>query len=320
MRLLLCFILLLLPVSAAPDYDPLAVPEGQVASVIRDIHDKARDRIIPVRIHLPERKPAPVVMFSHGLGGSRDNNAWLGEHWARRGYFAVFLQHPGSDESVWKGAGIGRRRADLMKAASYENLALRGGDVKAVVDALDGWNREGEWKGRMDMRHIGMSGHSFGAHTSQAAAGQVFPGGRALFREPRITAAMMMSPAPPAAGDAGKAFGGIRIPCLLMTGTRDESPIGRTTPEDRLEVFPALVSAPAWQVVFDKATHMSFGGRAGAEERYHRAILALSTAFWDAQLRRDEDAMRWLDGKGARSVLAPVDRWQRNQAAEARSR
>lgn len=41
-------------------------------------------------------------MFSHGLGGSRSGSAFLGEHWAARSYVAVSLQHPGSDDSVWK--------------------------------------------------------------------------------------------------------------------------------------------------------------------------------------------------------------------------
>jgi predicted dienelactone hydrolase len=45
---------------------------------------------------------APVVLFSHGLGGSRTGSVFLGEHWAARGYVAVFLQHPGSDDSIWK--------------------------------------------------------------------------------------------------------------------------------------------------------------------------------------------------------------------------
>ena len=47
--------------------------------------------------------PVPVILFSHGLGGNREGSKFLGEHWAARGYVAVFLQHPGSDDSVWKG-------------------------------------------------------------------------------------------------------------------------------------------------------------------------------------------------------------------------
>ncbi|HVJ47482.1 MAG TPA: alpha/beta fold hydrolase, partial [Luteolibacter sp.] len=253
-------------------YDPMAVPETKVVSETREIRDAKRDRIIPVRVYLPEKKQVPVILFSHGLGGSRDNNAWLGEHWAKRGYFAVFLQHPGSDDAVWKEAQTGQRMVNMKSAASFENLKLRGEDVKAVIDELAVWNKEGEWKDRMDLQHIGISGHSFGAHTAQIVAGQEFAGGKISFRDPRVSAAIMMSPAPPALGDPAKSFESIRIPCLLLTGTLDESPIGKTTPADRLKVFPSLTNAAAWQVVFDKATHSSFGGRGNGG--YHPDILA----------------------------------------------
>ena len=46
------------------------------------------------------------------------------------------------------------------------------------------------------------------------------------------------------------------------------------------------------------------------ESRYHRAILGLTTAFWDAQLRGDKDAATWLNGSSARSVLSPKDKWE----------
>lgn len=321
MRTIGCFLFALaamaVPVRAV-DYDPLVVADREVVSETREIRDAKRNRIIPVRIYLPEKKPAPVVMFSHGLGGSMDNNSWLGGHWAKRGYFAVFLQHPGSDESVWKEAPAGRKMADLKTAASFENLKLRGGDVGEVIDVLEVWNKEGEWKGRMDLTHVGIAGHSFGAHTSQIVAGQRFAGGKDLFRDPRVTAAIMMSPAPPALGSPAEAFAAIRIPCLLMTGTEDDSPIGRTTPADRLKVFPHLKNAPAWQVVYEGADHGSFGGRGKGPDssRYKRATLALTTAFLDTHLKGSATAKTWLNGSGAESVLDGKDVWQRNAGAE----
>jgi hypothetical protein len=127
----------------------------------------------------------------------------------------------------------------------------------------------------------------------------------------------MMSPGPPAIGDPATAFGDIRIPCLLMTGTQDGSPIGNQTPGNRLKVFPHLRKAPAWQVVFDGAAHMDFGqrtlkGDAIKDTRYHKAILALTTAFWDSTLQSKAAATSWLNGKDARSILHPKDVWQSN--------
>jgi predicted dienelactone hydrolase len=312
--------------AAADSYDPLAVGKAKVRSESFEVRDVKGERTIPVRAYFPEAdEPAPVILFSHGLGGSRDNNPYLGNHWAKRGYAVVFIQHPGSDESVWKNERPLKRMAAMTAAASGENFMDRNRDVPAVIDVLETWNREKGHvlEGLLDLDHIGMSGHSFGAMTTQAVAGQAFGGGRFSFTEKRIDAALMMSPSIPKRGDPADAFAAIRIPCLLMTGTLDDSPIGETTPESRLEVFPNLTNAPAWQVVFDKATHMSFGDRdlAGKEQkgdRYHKAILALSTAFWDANLKGEKPARVWLNGGGAREALAPEDKWQRNAKANSR--
>lgn len=309
----------------AADYDPLKVGKEEIASTTFEVKDVERDRTLPVRVYLPSSpKAAPVILFSHGLGGSRDNNPYLGNHWAKRGYAVVFIQHPGSDESVWKQSAPAERMAELKRAASIESYMNRGKDIPVVIDALAKWNgEEGHaLKGRLDLEHLGMSGHSFGAQTTQALAGQNLARGRFSFGDARIDAALMMSPSPPTMGDPAAAFAAIKIPCLLMTGTQDDSPIGNTTPEDRLKVFPNLVNAPAWQVVFDKANHMAFGerplrGEADADPRYHRAILALSTAFWDAELRGDAAAKAWLNGPVSRSVLVPSDKWEANEKAKA---
>lgn len=325
MKLLLLLFATAMTATAAT-YDPLDVDKSEVRSETFEVRDAERERTIPIRVYFPEAdKPAPVIIFSHGLGGSRDNNPYLGNHWAKRGYAVVFIQHPGSDESVWKGERPLKRMAAMQAAASGESFMDRNKDVPEVIDALETWNKEKghALEGVFDLDHIGMSGHSFGAVTTQAVAGQAFGGGRISFAEKRIDAALMMSPSIPKRGDPGEAFGAITIPCMLMTGTLDDSPIGETTPESRRQVFPNLTNAPAWQVVFDKATHMSFGDRdlAGKEqkgERYHKAILALSTAFWDEHLKGDKAAKEWLNGEGARKALAREDNWQRNAEATAR--
>jgi predicted dienelactone hydrolase len=165
---------------------------------------------------------------------------------------------------------------------------------------------------------MGMSGHSFGAVTTQAVSGQKFLGGAASFTDARIRAAIAFSPSGPRlGGDPQQAFGSVKIPWMLMTGTKDVAPIGNADVPSRLSVFPALPAGGKYELVLDKAEHSAFSDRAlpGDTERrnpnHHRAILALSTAFWDAWLRQDKAARAWLDGDGPRSVLEKDDRWQR---------
>jgi predicted dienelactone hydrolase len=304
----------------ANGYDPLAVnPAFQPAHVDLTVHDAARNRDIPVRIYLPTNtEPEPVILFSHGLGGSRTGSVFLGEHWAERGYMAVFLQHPGSDDSVWKEASMGKRMRAMKQAASLDNFLLRVQDVPAVLNQLEIWNADktNRLAGRLDLKKVGMSGHSFGAVTTEAVSGETMPVGGQSFTDPRIRAAIAFSPSSPKTGSAAKAFGSVKIPWMLMTGTKDIAPIGDADMKSRLAVYPALRGAPKYEVVLHNAEHSAFTDRALPGDReprnpnHHRVILALSTAFWDVYLRGDSDALAWLNGPGPRSVMEPDDQWQ----------
>jgi predicted dienelactone hydrolase len=307
---------------AAPAaYDPLVLPPAFRAPVLDlSFNDAARQRELPLRAYLPaSTSQAPVVIFSHGLGGSRNGSAYLGQHWAGRGYVAIFMQHPGSDTSVWQDLPSSKRMQAMREAAGLKNFMLRVKDVPALLDQLERWNHTGSHPlaGRLDLARIGMSGHSFGAVTAQAVSGEVFLGGRYVTTDPRIKAAILFSPSSPRRGDAGKAFGKVAIPWLLITGTRDVATIGNADVKSRLTVFPALPPGGKYELVLDGAEHSAFTDRALPGEsgnrnpNHHRAILAISTAFWDAWLKQDGAARAWLDGNGARSVMEAVDRWQR---------
>lgn len=303
---------------AATSYDPLAIdPNIRTATQDLTVHDAARQRDIPVRIYLPpNEKSAAVILFSHGLGGSRAGSKFLGEQWAARGYVVVFVQHPGSDDSVWKNEAPLERMAAMRRAASLENFLLRVHDVPAVLDQLEAWNKNGPLAGRMDLNRIGMSGHSFGAITTEAVSGETLPLTGKELTDSRIRAAVIMSPSTPVSTSAQQAFGAVKIPWLLMTGTNDTAFIGNTDLKSRLAVYPALHGAPKYEVVLNKAEHSAFTDRAlpGDHEarnpNHHRVILALSTAFWDAYLRDDKNALAWLDGAGPRAIMEASDRWQ----------
>lgn len=316
-------IILILLILAGRPYDPLVHGASRIEHIDLVVDDDARRRELPLRVYLPIADvSAPVVLFSHGLGGSSKNNPYLGEHWASRGYVAVFMQHPGSDEEVWRDVPPGQRMAAMRKAASAANFLLRVNDVPAVIDQLARWNEDGEHPlgGRLDLEHIGMSGHSFGAVTTQAVSGQAPPIGK-NYTDPRIKAACAMSPSSPRRGGAdaaSRAFAAVRIPWLLLTGTKDESAIGGEEVASRLAVFPALPPGDKYELVLFDAEHSAFGDRALPGDRetrnpnHHRAILAITTAFWDAHLREDPRAKAWIDAPASvGSVLESADRWQR---------
>ncbi len=305
---------------AAGSYDPLTVDEDfKAQSLELSVHDSARNRDIPLRVYLPgQTSPEPVVIFSHGLGGSRQGNAFLGEHWAGRGYVAVFVQHPGSDTSVWQDKPEEERLKALRDAMSVANLKERVMDIHSILDTLTKWNAEKGHPlfGRLNLQKIGMSGHSFGAITTQALSGERLPFIDPHFADDRIKAAVAFSPSGPRHYAPQKAFGSVKIPWLLLTGTKDVVPLlGGADMASRLSVYPGL-PAPKYQVVLNNAEHSAFTDRALPGDReprnpnHHRVMLALTTAFWDAYLKGDPAATEWLNGAGPRSILEKEDDWK----------
>ena len=310
---------------ARGQYDPTSTAVAESSPPVDlTIRDDGRDRDIPIRAYLPAaHAPAPIIIFSHGLGGSRRGGSYLGAHWSARGYVVVVVQHVGSDESVWQEVPIAKRYSALKSAASLQNSVSRLRDIPVVIDQLAKWNQKPGHllHGRVDLSRIGMSGHSFGAVTTQGVSGQTPPLIGDRFVEPRIRAAIMLSPSTHGRSDPKRTLGSVTIPWLLITGTKDSSPIGDTTIEDRRKVYSSLPKTiDKYELVLHEAEHFAF-----ADEReqwrkqkrnpnHHRCIQAITTAFWDSYLRDDAEAKKWLQGRDARSVLQPQDQWQANVA------
>ncbi len=302
---------------AADPYDPLKLTGAGPCKVLDFVvHDTKRQRELPVRVYLPKSPgPEPVVLFSHGLGGSSRGYSYLGKQWAGRGYVVVAVQHPGSDESVWRGSAD--PAASMKQSANGRNFILRVQDIPAVIDQLSLWNREPghPLNNRLDLDKIGMAGHSFGALTTQGVSGETLGWVGTKFTDPRIKAALSLSPSSPRLGKPAKSFGSVKIPWMLMTGTNDVASIGGQNLASRLAVFPALPPGGKYELVLNGADHMAFTDspipRSTSNSNHHKAIEALSTAFWDSYLKVNEAAKAWLDRDGAGTVLTAADLFQK---------
>lgn len=295
-------------------YDPTQTPVV-AAEHVETWHDESRRRDVPVRLRLPDEAFAssrrmPLVVFSHGLGGSRDGYAYLGAHLARRGWLVAHPQHAGSDTIAFRETGGAPEEALVRFTSDPENLRNRPLDVTFVIDEL---LRHPEFGDRVDRERIAVCGHSFGAYTALAAVGQrvELPGqSGASFRDERLRAAVAMSPSGAGAlGAAPGAWEEIETPCLLITGTRDDPP-GRRPLRWRWEPFKEITRADAIMALIDGAHHFSFtdvsglriAARSTADPKHHRWISALVAAFLDAYVRSDRAALEWLHGGGPASL------------------
>lgn len=260
--------------------------------------DSARDREIPYRIFAPENATGrcPVIIFSHGLGGTREGYGHLGRFWSSNGYVVIHIQHHGSDDAAWRGQ---KDRLQGMKAAAanLQNAIDRPRDVSVAIDHLADLDAAGGLKGRIDTNRIGVAGHSFGAFTVLAVAGQGFgPRARSL-GDSRVSCGIAMSsPAP--RGENSGGYDRIKIPLFHMTGTADTSVINDTKAEDRRIPFDGMKGVDRYLLTLAGGDHMVFAGRGplGEDAKAQGAILTGSLAFWDAYLRGDEKAKKWLAG------------------------
>lgn len=206
----------------------------------------------------------PVILFSQGLGGSVEAGTRWATAWAEAGFAVIHIQHPGSDASLWRGLKGQEALAALRKGMDAKQFIARVEDVKRVLDAVGTPVAIGECLlSELDSARIGIAGHSFGAQTVQALAGQQFrtPAGLISVVDPRIKAAIAFSPAPARAEPDESAFGKTTMPFLSVTGTRDEVPgITDVSPQDCTRLFHAMPTGQKYCLVLDGADHMVFSG------------------------------------------------------------
>lgn len=146
-----------------------------------------------------------------------------------------------------------------------------------------------------------------GAKTSQLMIGQ-----RRLLSTTknykRIRAAVLMSPSCPSLLSARSVFGSVITPCLLLTGTRDNLPsLSNQSIDSRRTIFAALPSGNAYELVLFNATQSAFSDRLLRNDpppnpKHHRAIQAITTAFWDAYLQGNEEAQKWRNEGRSRTI------------------
>ncbi|WP_374479805.1 alpha/beta hydrolase family protein [Zoogloea sp.] len=272
-----------------------------------DLHDTRRARTLPLKLYLPEgRQPHGLILFSHGLGGSREGGAdWLA-HWCSHGFAALAVQHPGSDASLLRNnSPLGLRHA-LKAAMNPDELARRAEDIRFVLSRI---GRDPALAAIADIHAIGLAGHSFGAVTVQLVAGEHRPRHLPVALDPRIRAVLALSPSARFA-DQGPSldqrFGGIHLPFFSITGSRDDGMgLSDITAANRELPYRHMPAGDKYLLVFAGGNHLDFAGQASAAEGavfrlrrepppFQHALLAASTAFWQAYLQRDDNAHHWL--------------------------
>ena len=103
-----------------------------------------------------DARQRPVILLSHGFGGTARIMGWFGIAMAQRGYVVIAVDHPGSN-------GI-----DGITMAGSTLWWDHARDLRAALDAI---GRDPAIGPHLDKNNVGVAGFSFGGFTALVSAG-----------------------------------------------------------------------------------------------------------------------------------------------------
>jgi predicted dienelactone hydrolase len=251
--------------------------------------------------------PYPLIVFSHGHRSINTQSTFLMKAWAGHGFVIVAPNH----------------QKNTFADYDPQYLAMlqfaRPVDLRFVTDRILSLNQDASsfLHGMIDSEQIGVSGHSFGGHTTLITAGATpnldhlaefcktrfwdicplqdeiqafYPGQRIIDEsDPRMKAALAL--APDAYGWFLKdGMAKIKIPIMIMGGERDTI----CRPDVEQKPMYAAITSTKYLVLQKDADHMTYGDFCGAMSstrslcgRLQEEIKTISTAFWMLHLKHD---------------------------------
>jgi predicted dienelactone hydrolase len=293
-----------------------AMPVVSVKPVV--LREAGRDLL--VRVSAPTAgHDLPVIVFSHGFGGSSDGYGPLADYWAAHGFAVVQPTHldsrtlnvPPDDPRtplIWR-----FRVEDLTHVIDRLDL------LEAAVPGL---------AGRLDRSRIAVAGHSWGAQSVSMLLGarvldaDGVPGED--MSDPRVKAGVLLAAAGRGGADLtpfaaehfpfmNPSFADMATPTLVVAGDRDQSLLSVRGPDWFTDPYHLSPGATSLLTLFG-AEH-SLGGISGYEARETTdenparvaLVQRLTSAFLRSALSQGDDS--WARARAAlRSSGDPLGR------------
>ncbi|MFE4711589.1 alpha/beta hydrolase family protein [Paenibacillus sp. NPDC056722] len=201
----------------------------------------------------------PVLIFSHGLSGTKMQNTFQVEQLVSHGYIVVGIDHTySSTVSIFPDGRVAYYQPiDMTSTGPMDKLNDQWvGDAEFVLDQVEKLaanDPEHRFTGRMDMNNVGMFGHSFGGATSV----------QMVMKDSRVKAAINMD---------GVLYGKLRIPgeglnkpflmmsadssleALQSTDNSELSALGKKL----MERFDHIADGGNYWMTIKNMTHMGF--------------------------------------------------------------
>lgn len=230
----------------------------------------------------------PLIVFGHGLGGSPQDYARLLRAWAAAGYVVAAPLFPLSNSATPGGPDGG-------------DIGNQPGDMSFVIDQMLKASAapSGPLSGLVNPNEIGAAGHSNGAITTLGLVAD------SCCRDTRVKAAVVM-----AGTTEGLGSGTYELaeapPLFVISDVHD----GLVPYADAVAVFnqargPKALLTLHWDSASDATGTMAHSASSGVIGATSAQVIASTTAFFNAFLKHDHQALRAVTTEG-HSALSEV--------------
>lgn len=241
----------------------------------------APSRTLKTEVYVPSGPgPFPLVLMAHGNNGDPNKLSELLTAWARAGYVVAAPAFPLTNDLSGGPSILG-------------DYVHQPGDLSFLIDQLTAANRRATSRlhGKVDVHHVGLAGHSLGGAT---ALGSAFA---SCCRDRRLDALVVMDGrlAPfPRSHDVFR-----RLPILVIHLTGDP-----VVPYSYAQQVYVAVKPPKYLMALTQGVH--FEPYENTPNVHDAAVIAATTAFWDAYLRHEPAAARRVVRVGTQPGLSRV--------------
>ncbi|SMF85236.1 Predicted dienelactone hydrolase [Paenibacillus uliginis N3/975] len=173
----------------------------------------------------------PVLIFSHGFGGFEGQNMFQVEQLVSHGYIVAGINHtydsmasifPDGRVALYDSVKNTESEIELLEKSDRTNEVWVN-DVRFVLDQLEqlaAADPDRRFTGRMDMKRLGMFGHSFGGATTV----------QMLLSDPRVRSGINMDGA--LYGERRIPAAGINKPFLMISSDEEDELAGSSATSD----------------------------------------------------------------------------------------
>lgn len=250
-----------------------------------------------------KERPYPLLVFSHGYGGSGLSAVFLTEHLAAKGWIVAAPDHQDRYSAVrirtghqegFDRAGFLRygRHISNSEAAHRGEYLYRLDEMKLVLDRMFASEQFGRL---IDKERIAVGGHSLGGFTALGLCGTIEER-----RDDRIKAVLLFSTGAGGYLFTEKELARVKIPSMVFLGERErDQKRGSETMKDLSGKVYRNVQPPKYFLEVRGANHFSFNNRftdkpgswllSGSEEQFE-VIRRYSIAFLEQYVAGRGDA------------------------------